>query len=101
MNITVHIGQLTIEGAALTRREREHLTVTLERELIRLLGGRGPASAAGDDRNGTAALGSRVAREVLAALPAGTSGRQRGTVLPKTTVRPETTVLPRTTGAGR
>ena len=37
MNITVHIDQITVEGAPLTRREREHLAATLEQELTRLL----------------------------------------------------------------
>lgn len=82
MNISVHIDQVTVEGAALTRREREQLAVTLEQELTRLLrqpaaGRRGPRPAAiqpaGDARAGFA-LGHRIARELLAALPAGTFG---------------------------
>ncbi len=89
MNISLHIDRVTVEGARLTRREREELAVTLERELTRLLrqhaaGRRGPraaasrpagdARAAGDVWAGSP-LGPRIAREVLAALPAGTFGR--------------------------
>ena len=83
MNISVHIDQVTVEGAALTRREREQLAVTLEQELTRLLRQRAAGRAlaqrpaaiqpAGDARAGFA-LGHRIARELLAALPAGTFG---------------------------
>ena len=83
MNISLHIDRVTVEGARLTRREREELAVTLERELTRLLrqhaaGRRDPrvpaGGPAGDARAGSP-LGPRIAREVLAALPAGTFGR--------------------------
>jgi len=89
MNISLHIDRVTVQGARLTRREREELAVTLEQELTRLLrqhaaAHRGPraaasrpggdARAAGDARAGSP-LGPRIAREVLAALPAATFGR--------------------------
>jgi hypothetical protein len=99
MNITVHIDQITVEGAPLTRRERGHLAAMLEQELTRLLReqvagrrglrpaegqpGWGPASSVGDDRKAGSTLGSRIAREVLAALPAGTFGRRPGPVPPR------------------
>jgi hypothetical protein len=103
MNITVHIDQITVEGPPLTRREREHLAATLEQELTRLLReqaagrpARGPDSPGGrppqpppipggslSPHTPSAPLGSRIARELLAALPAGTFGRRRGRVLPK------------------
>ena len=111
MNITVHIDQIAVEGAPLTRREREHLAATLEQELTRLLReraagrrglrpaagqpaqssagrdygrpARGSAGSGGDDQQAASPLGSRIAREVLAALPAGTFGRAPGPVPPR------------------
>jgi hypothetical protein len=82
MTISVHIDQVMVEGAALTRREREQLAVTLEQELTRLLRQRAagrPApppiasQPAGDARAGVT-LGRRIAGELLAALPASTFG---------------------------
>jgi hypothetical protein len=79
MKISLHIDQIVVEGASLTRREREHLAGTLEQELTRQLRRRAageagaPAGAARQDlaAAGTAALGARIAGEVIAALPAG------------------------------
>lgn len=82
MKISLHIDQVTVEGAPLTRRERDQLAATLERELTRLLrqraaGRSGPRPTAdlpaGDARAGSP-LGARIAGELLAALPASTFG---------------------------
>jgi hypothetical protein len=82
MNIRLHIDQVTVEGARLTRREREQLAATLQDELSRLLlrragGRRGPrpASQPAWDTRASSPLGTRIARKVLTALPAGTFGR--------------------------
>ena len=79
MKISLHIDQIVVDGTSLTRREREQLARALEQELGRQLrrraaGKRGePAGAArrGTDAEGAAALGARIAGDVLAALPAG------------------------------
>jgi hypothetical protein len=85
MKISLHIDQIVIEGASLTRREREHLAATLERELVRQLGQRaagGPGGPARAGRDRDAAGGSRlagpIAAQVLAALPADTAGALGG-----------------------
>jgi hypothetical protein len=77
MKISLHIDQIVIDGARLTRREREHLAGTLEQDLARQL--RGGAT-------GGSGLSAQIAREVLAALPAGAlpagalpGGRRAGT----------------------
>jgi hypothetical protein len=90
MKISLHIDQIVIEGASLTRREREHLAATLERELVRQLrqgaAGAGRPGRAGRDRDapGGSRLAGQIAGQVLAALPAGAVGalaaaRQPGT----------------------
>ena len=79
MKISLHIAQIVVDGTSLTRREREHLAGALEEELSRQLQGRAageaaaPAGAArrGPHADGAAALGARIAGDVLAALPAG------------------------------
>jgi len=79
MKISLHIDQIVVDGTSLTRREREQLAGALEQELGRQLrrraaGKRGePAGGArrDPDAKGAAALGARIAGDVLAALPAG------------------------------
>lgn len=63
MRISLHIGQIVIEGASLTRREREQLASAIEQELVRGLAGGARPPRPGDP------LGQRIAHEVLAALP--------------------------------
>jgi hypothetical protein len=79
VKINLHIGQIVVEGTSLTRREREHLTTALEHELARQLREhvtreRGqPAARPRPDRDvsNVSRLGSRIAQDVLAVLPAG------------------------------
>jgi hypothetical protein len=84
VKFSLHIDQVVVEGTSLTRREREHLAATLEQELARQLrqraageranhAGSGPGAGARQDQDARSAslLGSRIAHEVLAALPAG------------------------------
>jgi hypothetical protein len=68
VKISLHIDQIVIDGARLTRREREHLAGALQQDLARQLrgGGGGRGGATGGSR-----LSAEIAREVLAALPAG------------------------------
>jgi hypothetical protein len=79
VKINLRIDEIAVEGTSLTRREREHLTRTLEQELVRELrqraaGQQGPPGRADRrDLGGPAGstLGVRIAHDVLAALPAG------------------------------
>ncbi|MGO9220285.1 MAG: hypothetical protein ACLPN6_30925 [Streptosporangiaceae bacterium] len=108
MKINLHIDQIVIDGPSLTRREREHLARDLELELARQLhlyiaGERGAARGSrprGDagpdlDADRRSALGSRIAGEVLAALPAGLLAGHRTAQLPSPGRR-----LPRPAGPG-
>lgn len=100
MKINLRIDQIVVEGTALTRREREHLTTALEHELARQLrervtreGGQPavggwkaadaqpPAGARTDqEASGVSRLGRRIAHDVLAALPAGALADSRPAV---------------------
>jgi hypothetical protein len=79
VKINVHIAQIVVEGTSLTRREREHLAAALEYELARQLRERvtrergQPAAGTRPDQDvsNVSRLGSRIAQDVLAALPAG------------------------------
>jgi hypothetical protein len=78
VKISLHIDQIVVDGTSLTRRERDHLAGALEQELTRQLRRRAagqasaPARAARQDpAGGGAALGTRIAGEVIAALPVG------------------------------
>jgi hypothetical protein len=79
MKINLHIDRIVIEGASLTRRQREQLAATLEAELahhLRQAGGDGgdlPSLTDGWREAGPGApLVSHIARQVLAALPLDT-----------------------------
>jgi hypothetical protein len=80
VKIRLNIERIVIDGAPLTRRERAQLAETLEHELARLVrerarrGNPGKSGAAEPAGRGHSALGGRIAREVLAALPRGTFG---------------------------
>ena len=79
MKISLHIDRVTVEGAPLTRRERDQLAATLEQELTQLLRqhAAGPCPTANQpagDAQADSPLGARIARELLAALPASTFG---------------------------
>ena len=107
MKINLRIDQIVIDGPSLTRREREHLARDLEHELARQLhlytaGERGVARGSRPRRDGldprvhrTSALGSRIAGEVLAALPAGLLAGHRAAQPPSPGRR-----LPRLAGPG-
>jgi hypothetical protein len=97
MKISLHIDQIVVGGASLTRREREHLARTLQQELARRLGQRAAGEAGaraggarrGPDAEGTSALGIRIAGDVLAALPAGIlAGGRTARLLPPGQPRP-------------
>lgn len=80
MKIRLSIERIVIDGTDLTRHEQAHLAETLERELVRLLreradgGSTGRIPAVAPHSQVRSALGSRIARELLAALPPGTFG---------------------------
>jgi hypothetical protein len=76
VKINLRIDEIAVQGASLTRREREHLTRTLEQELARELrrraaGRQGPPGWADRRDPGGSTLGVRIAHDVMAALPAG------------------------------
>ena len=106
MKINLHISQIVVDGTSLTRREREHLAAALEQELTRQLrqravGERGAQAAAArhcPQAPSGSDLGARIAREVLAALPAGIlAGGRPARVLPPARRQPG----PAAPGAGR
>jgi hypothetical protein len=82
MRINLHIDQIVVDGATLTRRERQHLAETLEQELALQLRRHAAGAttqlapwghATRDQRTKTRGretrLGARIAAEILATLP--------------------------------
>jgi len=99
VKISLHIGQIVIEGASLTRREREQLATAIEQELVRgLAGGARPARP-------TDPLGLRIAHEVLTALPRdGVPRPGPGPAIPRPAIPrhlPAAMARPTGKGAGR
>jgi hypothetical protein len=100
VKVNLHIDRIVIDGATLTRRERDLLAGTLAQEVARQL--RDPGSPDGHDgrngphphdrrgRDGAAPLGVRIAQQVVAALPvAALSGRRPTRILASGPRRPQ------------
>jgi hypothetical protein len=81
MRVNVHIDRIVVDGASLTRRQRDRLAQNLGdeigRQLRRRMAGRPVAAAGGGGGGPGGSLAATIALDVVAAVPVGVFAGRR------------------------